>query len=123
MFSKNLAQSATVKASGKKIKTLSDQNTETYWVGESNRESVVEMEWPKSQIIHYIAIKEQIEFGQRVKEFVVESFQGNRFVEIAKGTTIGHKRILEIPGMRSNKIRIRTTQSKAKPVLQEIEVY
>jgi alpha-L-fucosidase len=123
IFSKDLAQLAIVKSSGKNIKSLTDQNTDSFWVGESNKESVIELEWPNAQTLQYISLKEQIEFGQRIKEFVVESFQGKEYVEIVKGTTIGHKRILELSSAPTNKIRIRITQSKAVPVLQGIEVY
>jgi alpha-L-fucosidase len=90
IFSKDLAPLATVKSSGKNIKSLTDQNTDSFWVGESNKESVIELEWPNAQTLQYISLKEQIEFGQRIKEFVVESFQGKEYVEIAKGTSIGH---------------------------------
>lgn len=123
LFTSELAKNSVVNASGKNIKTLTDQNSETYWVGETKKESVVELQWSSLQSIQYIVLKEQIEFGQRIKEFVVESWQGNQFVEIARGTTIGHKRILDVKNQNTTKLRLRITQSKATPVLEAVEVY
>jgi alpha-L-fucosidase len=123
MFSKNLAVSATVKYSGKTIKTLTDNNPETYWVGKPGKETTIEVEWPQSQSINYVVLREQIALGQRVKEFSIDVIVDGKYKEAVKATTIGHKLILQMIEQSTSKIRIRITQSKAVPVLQEIEVY
>jgi alpha-L-fucosidase len=124
MFSVNIASNAKVTTGDKKpIKTLTDQKTETFWSPKTNGPVTLDVAWTKPQTINYIVLREHIALGQRVKEFTIEIFQNNKFVEHTKQTTIGHKRIITVPKQSTTQIRIKIQSAKAVPLLQEVEVY
>jgi alpha-L-fucosidase len=74
--------------------------------------------------INAIQLKEILSFGQRVIQFEISG--GNTvklFTPIAKGTTIGHKRIITFPTQKLKYIRILIKEAKATPILGDISGY
>ena len=43
--------------------------------------------------------------------------------QVAEGTTIGYKRILEIPSVETTAIKIEFEAAKATPVISNLEIY
>ncbi len=130
-FGNNLAANAKVSADtyrGNQKKfapaNLTDGNKETYWTTDDaiTTGSVV-ITLAKSQTIKYILLQEYIKLGQRVQSFTVEVWKDNYWEKIAGATTIGYKRILKIDPIAAQKIRVTITQSKACPILSNIELY
>lgn len=71
-----------------------------------------------------IVLQEEIRYGQKIKSFVVEYSDGGSWKEIASGTTVGHKRILRFEEpVPSGKIRVRVTDSFAKPMIKSIQLF
>jgi alpha-L-fucosidase len=120
-FPENLASSTKIVASGKSTTKLNDGSFDTFWTAKSNT-ATLEINFPSETKVNYLVLREHIALGQRVKEFSVEVWRDGKFQALTKQTTIGHKRILPINSATS-KIRVNITQSKAAPVLQEIELY
>lgn len=118
---KNLSPKAKVKANGKLIKKLNDGNSNTFWMAKTKVASI-EINFSEETQLNSIVLREHIALGQRVKEFTIEVWRNGKFVELIKQSTIGHKRILSL-NTKTNKIRLSILQSKAQPVLQEIEIY
>jgi len=58
-----------------------------------------------------------------VEEFVVEVREGEDWKEIGKATTIGYKRILCVPDITCQKVRIRITQSRVCPTLSTFGLF
>jgi alpha-L-fucosidase len=58
-----------------------------------------------------------------VKAFKVEAFKDGSWQPLGAGTTIGYKRILKVDPIETDRIRISITDSKACPVISNIEVY
>jgi alpha-L-fucosidase len=126
MFAVNISGEAKISGASKdnRINNLTDQNTNTFWSSKKSALPIsIDLEWAAPKAITYVALREHIALGQRVKGFTIEAFQDGKFVEVAKGTTIGHKRIIFLDKLKTRIIRIRITDSKAVPVLQEIEIY
>lgn len=130
-FGNNLAANAKVSADtyrGNQKKfapaNLTDGNKETYWTTDDaiTTGSVV-ITLAKSQTIKYILLQEYIKLGQRVQSFTVEAWKDNHWEKIAAATTIGYKRILKIDPIAAQKISVTITQSKACPILSNIELY
>ncbi|MEO6473474.1 discoidin domain-containing protein, partial [Luteolibacter sp.] len=61
--------------------------------------------------------------GQRVKGFTVEAHVDGNWKEVAKGSTIGYKRILRFAGVKADQVRFTITDSKASPVISSIGLY
>ncbi|MBQ6198250.1 MAG: alpha-L-fucosidase [Bacteroidales bacterium] len=70
-----------------------------------------------------VCLREEISRGQRVAEFAVDAFVEGEWTEIAHGTTIGYKRLLKVPTVNSNKVRVRVLRSYGKPHLGKTSLY
>jgi alpha-L-fucosidase len=131
VFSTNLAINAPVVASSFRgnSKTfsgnnLTDGNKDTYWATDDSVTSAnVEVELNAPQKINYVLVQEYIKLGQRVKQFKVEAQTANGWKEVAHGTTIGYKRILKIDPTETQSIRLVIEDSKACPVISNLELY
>jgi len=73
--------------------------------------------------VKYLLLQEYIPLGQRIESFTVAGFDGTAWRELAKGTTIGHKRILSLPSIWVNKIRLKILKSRACPIIENVEIY
>lgn len=103
---------------------ITDGNKETYWATNDDVNAAsFEIDLGKNALVKYILIQEYIKLGQRVESFSVEIWKNNKWEEVAKGTTIGYKRILKIDPVETSKLRISITGSKACPVISNAEVY
>jgi alpha-L-fucosidase len=101
-----------------------DGNSETYWAAKDDQTSgdlVISLD--SETELNRIILQEYIKLGQRVKEFRVEAYVDGKWQNIIEGTTIGYKIIRKFPVVRTSKIKVSITQSKACPVLSNIELY
>lgn len=130
-FADNLAIYGKITASntrGDKIEFspqhLIDGNTATYWATDDNKTTAsLTLTFDHQITFNNLLLQEYIRLGQRVQKFNMEVWKGGRFVKVAEGTTIGHKRILRFPEQTTTKVRINITASAACPVLSEIQLY
>jgi alpha-L-fucosidase len=105
-------------------KNAIDSNKETYWATNDDETSgSFEIEFKQSQAVKYIVLQEYIKLGQRVKKFEVKIWKNNQWQLVATATTIGYKRILKIASIETTKIQINILESKACPVISNVEVY
>ena len=84
----------------------------------------VEIHLSSAKEINTLVLKEAISMGQRVVRFEISG--GNdlkQFDRLAEGTTIGHKRIIQFPNQKVKYIRVKITESKATPILSDVEGY
>jgi alpha-L-fucosidase len=130
-FKKNLTLEANVKSSEYRggdekysPKNLIDSNKETYWTTDEEKTSgSIEIEFKQPQTVKYILLQEYIKLGQRVKKFEVKIWKDNQWQSAASATTIGYKRILKIDPVETNKIQINILESKACPIISNIELF
>lgn len=103
---------------------LADGNTKTYWTTDDDKKSGnFEIDFKKVIKVKYILLQEYIQLGQRVKSFSVEVWKDGAWQNAASGTTIGHKRILKMEPIETTKIKVNILDSKACPVISNVEVY
>jgi alpha-L-fucosidase len=130
-FSRNLALGAKAKADAFRGKSklyaasnVTDGNRETYWTTDDDvTKGCLEIDFETAQTIGYVVIKEFLNLGQRVKSFDVEVWKNESWEKVAEGTTVGHKRIIPVEPVETSKIRLNIKDSKACPVISEIEVF
>lgn len=70
-----------------------------------------------------LVLQEYLNEGQGIRAFKVEIWQEGAWKEIARSTTIGHKKILRFPEIRARKLRISVTDSKQAPLLRGVQAY
>lgn len=130
-FSNNLTIGATAKASSYRGKSsqfspenLIDGDKETYWaIDDDVVTGSFELEFSEPQTVSYVLLQEYIPLGQRIKSFRVEVWNNDEWETVSEATTIGYKRILQINPVKTSKIRINITDSKACPVISNVELY
>ncbi len=81
------------------------------------------LEFSQPQTVKYLVLQEYIKLGQRVKKFKVKAWKDSQWQPVASTTTIGYKRIIKIEPIETNKIQIGILESKACPVISNLEVY
>lgn len=67
---------------------------------------VVELSLPKPVRFECVDIREEIAKGQRIASFVAETFSGGGWRPVAKGTTVGHRRIVRFAETVSDRVRV-----------------
>ncbi len=103
---------------------LTDTSFSTVWAPEQGTvESSVELAFSKSIAPRRILIQENINYGQRVREFAVDIRRNGQWETVRNGTTIGYKRIMKLPGEDIDRLRVRIEDAKASPVLSRIALY
>ena len=104
------------------LRKLTDGDYDTFWAPR-DAEFTPSLELPCGTTVDRLVLQEYIPLGQRVASFTVEAFAGGEWSEIARGTTIGYKRVLSFPPLSADRLRITVTSSKASPVLSEVALY
>ncbi len=103
---------------------VTDGKEETYWCTDDEiKNGVLTLDIGQQQEVNLILLQEYIALGQRVKNFKVEVLVDGDWQEVAAGTTIGYKRILHFAPVKTNKIRFTIVDSRACPLINNIEVY
>ena len=69
---------------------------------------------PSPVLINRVSLSEDIRQGERVESFVVEHWDGG-WKELARGTNIGHRRIVRFPETRVSRLRVRVLSSRTEP--------
>jgi alpha-L-fucosidase len=66
---------------------------------------------------------EDISEGERIREYVIEGLVDDKWVQLAAGTAIGHKKIDRFDPVRASKVRIRVLKSVGEPLIRRLAVY
>jgi alpha-L-fucosidase len=101
-----------------------DENKDTYWATDDDvHTGTLELSFPSASRMKYVVLQEYIPLGQRVKSFHIEAWTNNQWTKVAEGTTIGYKRIIRIEPVSTERIRISITNSRACPLISNVELY
>ncbi|MEQ1932589.1 MAG: alpha-L-fucosidase [Fimbriimonadaceae bacterium] len=100
-----------------------DGNQNTYFASEEGvLASTITIDLGAPRELSKVSIGEYIPLGQRVKRFEIDALDGS-WKTIAKGTTIGNKRILQFSPIVASQLRLRILNSRACPTISFFEVY
>jgi alpha-L-fucosidase len=103
---------------------LTDGKFDTYWTtSDEIKKASFTVDLGKMTEFNRILLQEYIPLGQRVAAFSVEVWDGTKFKEIDRQTTIGYKRILSFPLLRTSKLRVNILDANACPVISEFQIY
>ncbi|MFA9453198.1 MAG: alpha-L-fucosidase [Candidatus Aminicenantaceae bacterium] len=127
-FSLNLAEEASVKATNTRGRAFSaknaiDDDPETYWATDDDiLNASIELDFGNPTLLNAVLIQEYISLGQRVRSFSIEAMVNDSFDQVAKGVTVGNRRIVRFKPITTEKLRI-TINAKACPLISNLEVY
>ncbi len=94
----------------------------SYWAATDTGDTLY-ISTPNHVLFDIIMLQEYIPLGQRVAAFNVDCLVNGRWVTVAKGTTIGYKRLLRIPATIASQIRIVFDSALAAPIINRIALY
>jgi alpha-L-fucosidase len=130
-FAKDLARGAKLTASNVRggakqfaPKHLLDHKRDTYWATDDHvttPELVLNLGQPKT--FNVVELREHIPLGQRIDAFALDQWKDGQWVEFAKGTSIGNRRLVRGDYITTDQVRLRITQAAACPALSELALY
>jgi len=101
-----------------------DGSADTWWAASGGQaEGTLTVDLGSPALFNVVSVQEMITQGQRVEEFHVEAWDGAGWREIGKGTTVGHKRLLRVGDVKTNKVRLVITKSRGEPTVREFGLY
>jgi alpha-L-fucosidase len=130
-FALNLITEAEVSASDYRGKSAVfapekcfDESTQTYWAtNDSIRSATMYIDFGKETTFNRLLLQEYIALGQRINGFSLEIEENGNYREVAKGTTIGYKRILRLEDVTTSKARIRLETKAPCFTLSNMGIY
>ena len=130
-FRLDLAASAGVEADSWRLRhpkfapaKLVDGDLDSYWAADDGvTQASLEINLGQEEEFDRILLQEPIRFGQRVASFSVEARVGGEWTRIAEATTIGYKRLLRVPPVRTDGIRILIQEALAPPALSNLGLF
>ncbi len=124
-FKENLAKKARVKTSTKlKRKDLFDHNLKTYWTTEDQQTSgFIVFDLKDKKTFDVLWLQENIRLGQRIEAFKLEYWDGQKWIKVTEGTTVGYKRLLRFDPITAPKVKLTITSSRLNPTIAEFGLY
>jgi hypothetical protein len=105
-----------------------DGDPDTYWATDDDvRQATLTVDLGEPTAFDRVMLQEAIALGQRVKGFAVEALVAEagaeRWIELGRGLTIGHKRLLRFPAVTARAVRLRIEDARACPVISRFGVF
>lgn len=125
IFNKNFAKGAVVyAANGINAKAILDGNYKTYFTTKGkNTSAIIELHLKNKYSFNVLMLQENISVGQRIEKFVMEYWDGVKWVKATEGTTVGYKRLLQFKTVTAKKIRLNIISSRLNPTIAEIGLF
>lgn len=98
-------------------------NKNTLRGSSQNNFSAIEFEMKSLKSFDVVMLQEKIQLGQRIEKFRVDYWNGKEWIECARGTTVGFKRLIKFPLVKAKKIRIVVEQSRLNSIIQNVGLY
>ena len=130
-FSHNLADQAKLRPTNVRGQTkqfaaenLLKPHSTKYWATDdviTTPELVLEFSRPAT--FNVVSLREYLPLGQRVEGFAIDQWKDGTWVEFARGTSIGNRRLLRGVLVTTEKVRLRITQAPVCPALAEFGLF
>jgi len=78
---------------------------------------------PDTATFNLLVLGEDIAHGQRIHTFAVDCWQDGEWQHLVCGTTIGYKRILEVPPTSTTGLRFSFESEKGTPMITTFGLY
>lgn len=132
VFGRNLAEGATVEASSVRgasprfggDATL-DADPDTFWASDPGAEGhALTYRFAEPVRFNVVRLQEPVHLGQRVAAYRVEAWVDGSWREIARGTTVGHKKLDRLPGpVTTTAMRVTVDDALETPLLSEFGLH
>ena len=98
-----------------------DGDPRTYWaVDDDVRQASIEIDLEAPAACSVCLLGEAIELGQRIEAHRVEVLAGGQWRTVARGTTVGYKRLHRFPAVEARRLRVTIERARACPTLTTV---
>ena len=77
----------------------------------------------KPTTFNVVNLREYLPLGQRVEAFALDQWKDGAWQEFGKATSIGNRRLVKVPTITTDKVRVRITKAPVCPALAEFGLY
>ena len=130
-FARDLARDANASASNVRGSDLRfaaanvrDADRQSYWAtddGVTTPELVLAFEKPVT--FDVVSLREYLPLGQRVEGWALDAWQDGAFRELARGASIGSRRLWRGEPVTTSRVRLRITQAAIAPAIAEFALH
>jgi alpha-L-fucosidase len=130
-FAKDLARDANATASNVRgsdprfaAANVRDADGQSYWAtddGVTTPELVLAFEKPVT--FDVVSLREYLPLGQRVEGWAIDAWQDGGFRELARGASIGSRRLWRGDAVTTNRVRLRIMQAPVAPAIAEVALH
>ncbi len=89
----------------------------------SGEGEIVELDLGGRKKIDHVVSMEEIAYGHRVRFYFIEGFDGEKWIYLASGISLGHKRIDYFEATELEKVRIRVPKHVGTPLIRSLAAY
>ncbi|SOE19862.1 Alpha-L-fucosidase [Spirosomataceae bacterium TFI 002] len=82
-----------------------------------------EIKLPSAQNINHVIIQEEIEFGENVRSYEIDAKVKGKWLSIARGESIGQKRIEQFESITATTIRFKVTEATGLPRIANFSIF
>ena len=101
-----------------------DGNPDTFWSAPAgSHHAVLELSFDRPMTFDHALTMEWLNAGQHVQKYSLEIYQGGKWIAVAKGSAIGHKRIDRFVPVTASRIRLNILSSSGEAHIREFEVF
>lgn len=129
LFGSDFARGARATASsaagpGHGAARVSDGDPERFWMPRAGDPAPrVELELRHPAAFDVVCIGEAIAWGQTVARWAVDAWTGRGWTPVARGTTIGHRRLARIPAVTASRVRLTIEQALDTPRIATLSLH
>jgi alpha-L-fucosidase len=101
-----------------------DGNPDTFWSAPAgSHHAVIEVDLSSPTTFDRVLTMEWLNAGQHVEKYAIEVHKDGKWVEVANGQAIGHKRINQFAPVTASRVRLNILSSTAEAHIREFQVF
>ncbi|KAI3461389.1 hypothetical protein Pfo_018052 [Paulownia fortunei] len=134
IFSHNLAKGAVISASSTRggpsdsrygSHNVLEEGIYSYWAADrAQSDWILYLDFQGVVTFNVLPVQEPIHMGQRIIEFHLDALNEEaEWEEVTRGTTVGYKRVLLFPSVKTSHLRLVVDKSRADPLISYLGIY
>ena len=96
----------------------------SYWAADDGVKTAdITLDLAGKRTFNVVSLREQIRLGQRIEAFALDQWREGAWVEFARGTSIGNRRLIRTEPVSTERVRLRILASSGAPTLAEFGLF
>jgi alpha-L-fucosidase len=121
-YGKNLA--LTHVPGNKEMELALDGNPDTFWSAPpGSHDAALEVNFAKPVTFNHALTMEWLNAGQHVEKYTIDVYRQGKWMQVAAGQAIGHKKIDTFSRVTASRIRLNILSSSAEAHIREFQVF